>query len=139
MPACMMASTTAGGTAATPGPIDTCITPAAPSPVPTPYPNMAQVSQARGTATKVKIGNKPVVTESSTISRSSGDEAGTQKGVMSATNMGQVCFKKASAKVKAQGKKIVYATCLTGHNGNNANAPGGAQLAPSQTKVRIAP
>lgn len=139
MPAIMMASTTAGGTAATTGPIDTCKTPAAPSPVPTPYPNMAQVSQARQTTTKVKIGKKPVVTISSKISRSSGDEAGTLKGMISQTNMGPVSFKKASEKVKAQGKKVVYASCMTGHNGNNANAPAGAQMAPSQTKVRIAP
>lgn len=140
MAASMPASTTAGGMAALPGPLDFCITPAAPSPVPMPYPNIAQLTQAKNTTTKVKFGGKPVVTKNSNISRSSGDEPGVQKGQMSAQNMSKAKFLSSCSKVKTQGKKPVYPGCMTSHNGNNANVPGGgAIVAPSQTKVLIAP
>ena len=119
---------------------DTCLTPAPPAPpIPTPYPNTAQVNQAKGTATKVKFASKEVVTKNSKISRSMGDEAGVNGGLMSGMNMGPVSFKKCSSKVKAQGQEVGHLTSVTGHNGTNANAPAGTQMAPSQTKVMVAP
>ncbi|MCP4694847.1 MAG: DUF4150 domain-containing protein [Desulfobacterales bacterium] len=120
---------------------DVCLTPAppAPSPVPVPYPNTAMVNQAKKTTKKVKILKKAAVTKKSEISRSMGDEAGTNKGVMSGTNMGKVAFKKGSSKVKLEGQPCVHLTCITGHNGANANMPAGAQVAPSQTKVIVSP
>lgn len=119
---------------------DVCLTPAPPAPpVPIPYPNMAMVNQAQKTSTKVKFANKPVVTKKSEISRSSGDEAGTNKGVMSGMNMGKVQYKKASSKVKIEGQPCVHLTSMSGHNGTSANSPAGAQIAPSQTKVIISP
>jgi len=68
-----------------------------------------------------------------------GDEAGTNKGVMSGMNMDKVTFKKGSSKVKIEGQPCVHLTSLTGHNGTNANAPAGTQMAPSQTKVMVGP
>lgn len=138
MPAIFPASTKGGGTCfAMP---DVCLTPAPPAPpVPIPYPNTGMVNQAKKTAKKVKFSGKEAVTVQSEISRSMGDEAGTNKGVMSGTNMGKVVFKKGSAKVKAQGKKCIHLTSMTGHNGGNANMPAGVQVAPSQTKVIISP
>ena len=120
---------------------DTCLTPAppSPSPVPIPYPNTGMVNQAQKTATKVKFAGKEVVTKKSEISRSMGDEAGVNKGVMSGMNMDKVLFKKGSAKVKIEGQPCVHLTCMTGHNGTSANMPAGAQVAPSQTKVIVAP
>jgi len=120
---------------------DPCLTPAppSPSPVPIPYPNTGMFIQAQKTATKVKFVGKEVVTKKSEISRSMGDEAGVNKGVMSGMNMGKVLFKKGSAKVKIQGQPCVFLTCMTGHNGANANMPAGAHIAPSQTKVLVAP
>ena len=120
---------------------DVCLTPAppSPSPVPVPYPNTGMVNQAKKTATKVKFAGKEVVTKKSEISRSMGDEAGVNKGVMSGMNMGKVIYKKGSSKVKVQGQPCVHLTCMSGHNGTNANMPAGAQVAPSQTKVIIAP
>ncbi|MCP4690071.1 MAG: DUF4150 domain-containing protein, partial [Desulfobacterales bacterium] len=108
-------------------------------PVPVPYPNTAMVNQAKKTTKKVKILKKAAVTKKSEISRSMGDEAGTNKGVMSGTNMGKVAFKKGSSKVKLEGQPCVHLTCITGHNGANANMPAGAQVAPSQTKVIVSP
>ncbi len=119
---------------------DVCLTPAPPAPpVPTPYPNSGMVNQAKKTSKKVKFSGKQAVTVKSEISRSMGDEAGVNKGVMSGMNMGKITFKKGSSKVKAQGKKCVHLTSITGHNGSNANMPAGAQIAPSQTKVKVAP
>jgi hypothetical protein len=138
MPAPFPASTTQGGQCmAMP---DTCLTPAPPAPpIPTPYPNTAQVNQAKGTATKVKFAGKEVVTKNSKISRSMGDEAGTNGGLMSGMNMGPMSYKKCSSKVKAQGQQVAHQTSVTAHNGTNANAPAGTQMATGQTKVRIAP
>ncbi|OQY08401.1 MAG: type VI secretion protein [Desulfobacteraceae bacterium 4572_123] len=120
---------------------DPCLTPAppSPSPVPIPYPNTGMFIQAQKTATKVKFVGKEVVTKKSEISRSMGDEAGVNKGVMSGMNMGKVLFKKGSAKVKIQGQPCVHLTSMSGHNGANANMPAGAQVAPSQTKVIVSP
>jgi len=137
MPAIFPASSKGGGEAF--GMPDVCVTPAAPSPIPMVYPNKGSLSQANKTSTKVKIAGKAAVTKKSQIPRSMGDEAGVNKGVISGMNMGKICFKKASSKVKIQGDGCVHSTCMTGHNGSNANVPAGAQLSPSQTKVIISP
>jgi len=123
---------------------DVCLTPMPPPPVgpgtvPIPYPNTAMLSQATKTSTKVKFVSKEVVTLKSEIPKSMGDEAGTNKGVMSGMNMDKVTFKKGSSKVKAQGQQVAHQTSVTGHNGTNANAPAGTQMTPSQTKVMVAP
>lgn len=132
----MPAATKKGGTAA--GFPDVCKTPAAPSPIPLPYPNIGQLSGAGKTIDKVVIGNKDTIVESSEISSSKGDEAGTLKGVVSSTNMSTIKFKKYSSKVYAKGKKVVFHTAVTAHNGSNANLPVGAHVSPSQTKVTVA-
>lgn len=138
MVAIMPASTKGGGEAL--GAPDVCLTPAPPAPpVPTPYPNKGSLNQASKTSTKVKIAGKAVVSKKSEIPRSMGDEAGVNKGVVSGMNMGKITFKKASSKVKVQGDPCVHATSVTAHNGVSANVPAGAQIAPSQTKVKIAP
>ena len=138
MAAIFPASTKGGGQCM--GMPDVCLTPAPPAPpIPIPYPNIAMVNQAKKTSKKVKFAGKEVVTIKSEILRSSGDEAGTNKGVMTGTNMDKVTFKKGSSKVKIEGQKCVHLTSMTGHNGSNANMPAGAQIAPSQTKVKVAP
>ena len=139
MPPIFPASNTAGGQCfAFP---DVCLTPAppAPSPIPIPYPNIGMLTDAQKTSTKVKFVGKDAVTKKSEISRSSGDEAGTNKGVMSGTNMDKVVWKMGSSKVKAEGNDVVHLTSMTGHNGMSANMPAGAQIAPSQTKVKVSP
>ncbi len=136
MTATMPASTAAGGTCF--GMPDPCLTPAPPAPpVPIPYPNTGMVNQAKKTSKKVKFAGKEVFTKKSEMSRSSGDEAGTNKGVMSGMNMNKVLPKKGSSKVKAEGQDVGHLTIMTGHNGSSANMPAGAQIAPSQTKVII--
>ncbi len=131
----MPAATKKGGSI-TGGP-DVCKTPPTP-PVPVPYPNLGQVSGSDKTISKVVIGNKETVVESSKIPSSKGDEAGTLKGLVSSTNRSSIQFKKYSPKVYAKGKKIVFHTAATAHNGSNANAPVGAHASPSQSTVFVA-
>ena len=120
---------------------DVCKTPAppAPAPIPVPYPNLGMVVQATKTADKVKIVKKDALTTKSEIPRSSGDEPGIAKGVISSTNMGKIIIKKGSSKVKFQGHPAAYLGSLTAHNGANSNMPAGAQIAPSQVKVVVTP
>jgi hypothetical protein len=132
----MFPATTNGGGTCTAFP-DTCKTPSPGGPVPMPYPNISQCSQGKGStlSKKVKIVGKKVFTKKSEISRSQGDEAGTLKGVVSNTNMDATKRTQAFNKCKIEGSPITTVLKPTGHNGSNSNAPPGAQLAPSQTKV----
>jgi hypothetical protein len=133
----MFPATTNGGGVCNAFP-DVCKTPAPPAPfAPIPYPNIGQCSQASGSTCsgKVKILNKKTCTKKTEISRSQGDEAGTMKGMISSTNMDKVKRSMAFSKVKVEGAEIVTVMKMTGHNGSNANAPPGSQLAPSQSKV----
>ena len=98
---------------------DVCKTPAPPAPfVPVPYPNIGMCTQA-------------------SISRTSGDEAGTLKGMVSSTNMDKAAYSAGVSKVKVQGDDIINQLKPTKHNGSNANAPPGMQAAPSQTTVIV--
>ena len=142
MTAIFPGSTTAAGICM--GVPDVCKTPAPPPPVgpgqvPVPYPNNGMLNQATNASTKVKFVNKEVVTLKCKIPKSMGDEAGTLGGMVSGMNMGEVQFKKGSTKVKVEGQPCIHLTSMTSHNGTNANAPAGTQIAPSQTKVIVAP
>ncbi len=117
---------------------DVCKVPAPPAPpIPTPFPNMAQLNMATATSVKVLIMNKEVVVVTSKVPSSKGDEAGVGGGVVSGMNMGEVSFKKGSSKVMAEGKAVIVLTAMSGHNGSNANMPAGLHCAPSQTKVMV--
>ena len=132
----MPASSKAGGMCM--GVPDVCKTPAppSPSPIPIPYPNMAQVPTATGTCNTVLIENMDSVVQTSTMSRSNGDEAGVAGGVVSGVFGDQCAYKKGSSKVFAGGKAMVMVTSMTTHNGSSANVPG-LQAVPSQVKVLV--
>jgi hypothetical protein len=118
------------------GPADTCKVPASPSPIPTPFVNLAFCNQANpsSTSTKVTITCQPVLHQQSTITMSSGDEAGSAGGVVSGMIKGQVSYVNGSVKVLAEGKPVVWQGSSTLHNGSSANTSG-SQSSPSQTKV----
>lgn len=128
-------STTAGGQCVAMG--DVCNVPSPGGPVPTPFVNIAQCVDASGgtTSQKVRIGGRPVLTATSEIARSSGDEPGTLGGVMSGTFMGVVRYRAGGEKVLVEGSEAVAHLASTAHNGFSANAPSGVQVGPSQTKV----
>ena len=114
---------------------DTCLVP--PVPTPTPFPNLAACRDAVSTSARVLACNKEVVTESSIIPMSKGDEAGGGGGVMSGLNGSACRFKGYSGRVFAEGKKVVVHLCETGQNGMSQNAMG-CQVSPSQTRVLAA-
>jgi len=119
---------------------DVCKVPAPPAPpIPTPFPNIAMCAQANGgtCTSKVKVMNQPVLTVSSEIPRTQGDEAGVAGGVSSGTNMDKAVFKMGVSKVKFEGDPVVNLLKPTAHNGSSANAPAGVVVAPGQTKVLI--
>lgn len=100
---------------------DVCLTPAPPSsPVPIPYPNIAQLADATDTASSVNAGGKAVVTEASSIPDSTGDEAGSNGGVTSGGTKGECTFTTFSSTVTANGKGIVRLGDTTSQNGTNA-------------------
>jgi hypothetical protein len=132
----MFVSTTAGGMCmAFP---DVCKTPSPPlPPIPIPYPNNGMCNQATNFSMKVKICMKESLTTKSKIPQSMGDEAGAAGGIVSGMIKGPVKYTKGSSKVKFEGQPVVHLTSMTAHNGSNANAPAGTQVAPSQTKVLV--
>lgn len=112
--------------------------PAPPGWMPMPMVNIAMLNQASGTTTKVKFGGSLVVTTSSKIPVSTGDEAGTAGGGMiSAKIKGECTFKMGSMKVKTQGKMPVRMGDPSGHNGVAQNAMG-MIAGPGCFKVMIA-
>lgn len=81
---------------------DVCNTPAPPSsPIPIPYPNIVQLSQAENVTDKLLVGGDPVLLENSTVSSSSGDEAGSVGGVKSGKTKGAL-------KITGSSKKVIY-------------------------------
>jgi hypothetical protein len=99
---------------------DVCKTPSPGGPVPIPYPNIATNDGARTkVATKqVKVTSKPAISLSSKMSTSTGDEAGTMKGISSATTFGKQQYLRLTMDVKAEGKNVAVIA-----QGHVVNAP----------------
>ena len=119
---------------------DVCNVPAPPAPpVPTPFPNIAMCAQAQpGTfSLKVKVGGANALVQTSKITMSSGDEAGSLGGVMSGMIKGPCEYKMGSMKVKFEGKGAAHLTSMVAQNGSNPNVPAGQQIAPSQVVVMV--
>ena len=117
------ASTKAGGMSfAFP---DVCKVPTPAGPVPTPFPNIAQLPMADGSkcSTKVKIQNMQIFTAKSEIPLSNGDEAGTAGGVVSGVNMNKMKPTMFKPMVQVEGNPIVTQMCTAGQNGTSPNAP----------------
>ncbi|NYT85136.1 DUF4150 domain-containing protein [Pollutimonas harenae] len=132
----MFALTIAGAQAVATIP-DTCLTPAAPSPVPIPYPNMATTAAADpgGIVEKVLISAAPALNQMTKILLSNGDQGGTAGGgVVSHMIMGEVAFVNGSMKVMIGGKPGVRLSCMTMHNKENTT---GLVASPSQATVML--
>jgi hypothetical protein len=98
---------------------DVCKTPAAPSPVPIPYPNVGKSADtSQGPSTVKTDGQMPMV-KGAVYSRSSGDEAGTLGGVMSSVNMNVCEFLMYSFDVKFEGKNVCRLGDPLWHNKKN--------------------
>lgn len=119
---------------------DVCKVPAPPAPpIPTPFPNTAQCAQAQPGSfpIKVKFSGANALVQTSKITMSAGDEAGSLGGLVSNMIKGPCEFKMGSMKVKLEGKGAAHLTSMVAHNGSNPNMPAGAQIAPSQAKVIV--
>lgn len=117
------------------GPPDVCKTPSPGGPVPIPYPNAAMDSDLASGTKKVKINGNPVAIESSNLSTSTGDEAGTAGGgIASNTTKGKLTWGGSSGDVVAEGSGVVRFMEVTQHNGNMWNTvlvAGGEPTVPS--------
>jgi len=118
---------------------DVCKTPSPGGPVPAPYPNVALLNQASGAtcSRKVRIQNKKVVVQNTTITTSTGDEAGSVGGVISNMIKGPAKPRRSSSTVRCEGKAAVFQTCTFGMNGNNANVPAGTLTMCAQMKTKV--
>lgn len=107
---------------------DICKTPAPGGPVPVPYANIGQLTQASdvsdstGTG-QVTVGGSPVVlANTSTILTTTGDQAGSVGGVISNKPPGQdVKFPQGSSTVTIHGKAVVRMLDPTKQNAGNAD------------------
>lgn len=98
---------------------DVCKTPAAPSPIPIPYPNIGKSSDTSQGPTKVKTDGKMPMVKGAKYSRSSGDEAGTLGGVISGVNMSVCEYLMYSFDVKFEGKNVCRLGDPMWHNKKN--------------------
>jgi hypothetical protein len=104
---------------------DVCKTPAAPSPVPIPYPNIAQDSSTADGSKTVKYDGNPIMLKTSNFSTSSGDEAGNAGGgIASSKFKGKAKFVSYSFDVKVEGKNVCRHLDMTLMNGNGFNDNG---------------
>src|ERR1700761_8510769 len=89
-----------------------CITPAAPSPIPLPYPIMTASgpSNLDSDARKVMIGGKPAFNLDSVVSSCNGNEPGSQKEVVSFKTGSSAYILTGSPDVMIEGKAAVYTT-----------------------------
>ncbi|WP_067271617.1 DUF4150 domain-containing protein [Mitsuaria sp. 7] len=87
-----------------------CLTPAAPSPVPIPYPIMtpAGTGNLDDDARKVKIGGKPLFHVDGIVHNCVGNEPGSQKEVVSHKTSSSAFILDGSPNVKAEGKAVVF-------------------------------
>ena len=105
---------------------DVCLTPAPPGPpVPIPYPNLARSSDAANTSTTVKADGKAVMLKSSEFRTSTGDEAGSQGGVVSGCTRGKAMFIAYSFDVQIEGQNVPRNLDMMKQNGSGSfNAVG---------------
>ena len=117
---------------------DVCKTPSPAGPVPIPYVNVAMSINLADGSTTVKIMGFPVALESSSVSLSSGDEAGTAGGVISSKNMGKLSWSTSSPNVKFEGKGVVRFTDADLRSGDWRFERQRSNALPRQSDPRVA-
>jgi hypothetical protein len=109
---------------------DVCLTPAppSPSPIPIPYPNIAQLADASPVSDEsgkaLLVGGDHVLLKDSTVSKSSGDEAGSSGGVTSGVTKGECKLVQGSATVLYGPNKAGLVRSLDQTTQNSGNAQG---------------
>lgn len=100
---------------------DVCKTPTPAGPVPIPYVNVAMDSDLVDGTQEVKVEGQSAALQSSKLSMSTGDEAGSAGGVVSGKTKGELKWAAASVDVKFEGKGVVRFLDVTLHNGTPSN------------------
>ncbi|MGQ2997485.1 DUF4150 domain-containing protein [Variovorax sp.] len=113
---------------------DVCMTPAAPSPIPVPYPNTALGPTAIPNCPTILLMGGPAHNLGTTTPMTNGDNAGVLLGVASGTVMGPSRHTTGANTVLFNGMPATRLTSTTMQNSTNAM---GARIAPSQTLVLI--
>ncbi|MBI5960847.1 MAG: DUF4150 domain-containing protein [Chloroflexi bacterium] len=110
---------------------DVCLTTTPGGPVPIPYPNIAQLSQAQDVATDVVTGSAktPVLIVDSNVSSSTGSSPSATAGVTSGTTQGMCVMAQGSGSVVygPQSLGIVRFGDQTEQNTTSKQAPGNVQ------------
>ncbi|PHM38720.1 DUF4150 domain-containing protein [Xenorhabdus innexi] len=128
----MFANTQSGGMdVAAP---DVCLTPATPSPVPVPYPNMAQGPTGVTNAMNILFAGAPVHNLMTKCPMTTGDNSGVNMGVVSGTVMGSSQHTLGANAVLV---KKFPATRLSSSTMQNSTNAVGCRIIPSQHKVQI--
>lgn len=113
---------------------DVCLTPAVPSPIPVPYPDIAMGPTAAPNQVKVLIMGAPTHNLGTVTPLTNGDNAGVATGVASGTVMGPSRHLTAAFTVLISGMPCTRLTSMTMQNSTNTV---GARIVPSQTKVLV--
>jgi hypothetical protein len=87
-----------------------CITPAAPSPIPVPYPIVTPdgTAEVDDDTRNTRIGDKPIFCVGSLIHYCTGNEPGTQKEIVSHQTGSKMYPMVGSPNVKAEGSPVVF-------------------------------
>lgn len=85
---------------------DTCNTPTPAGPVPIPYPNVAMSQDTSMGSVMVKCDGNPIMLQGSKFAQSTGDEAGSNGGVVSGVIKGKAEFVSFSFDVMVEGKPV---------------------------------
>jgi hypothetical protein len=96
----------ASGHQVTPLAPNMCITPCAPSPIPMPYPLMGSSSSLDPGTSKVKIEDKKCMNTDGCVKSVSGNEAGTQKDIITMKTDGKAFIKVGAPTVFFEGSQI---------------------------------
>lgn len=98
---------------------DVCKTPVGPAVVPIPYPNLGQASDTSKGPKSVKTDGKMPMVKSAKYSKSSGDEPGVAKGIISSTQKDVCEFMMYSFDVKFEGRNVCRLGDPLWHNKKN--------------------
>lgn len=108
---------------------DVCQTPSPAGPIPIPYVNLAQTSQAVGFSTTVKVEGGNALSQAASIPSTSGDEAGSAHPVFRQ----EARYTMGNPKVRIEQMPAITLGSIT--SGNSMNAAIGAVVAPSAVTV----
>ena len=98
---------------------DVCKTPAGPSPIPIPYPNIGQSSDTSQGPPSVKTDGQMPMVKGARYAKSAGDEPGSLGGVKSGVNRNVCEFLMYSFDVKFEGKNVCRLGDPLWHNRKN--------------------